>query len=46
LWEKLALNDARMMKIAIGGKKFVFEKFRKLRENVVVLLLNDLNHAA
>jgi len=29
LWEKLALNGARMMKIAIEGKKFVFEKFRK-----------------
>jgi len=34
------LNDARMMKIAIGGEKFVFGKFRKWRENVDVLLLN------
>jgi len=29
MWEKVALNDARLMKIGYGGKKFEAGKFRK-----------------
>ena len=29
MWEKLALNGARLMKIGYGGKKFEVGKLRK-----------------
>jgi len=29
LWENLALNGARMMKIALGGENSYFEKLEK-----------------
>jgi len=29
MWEKLALNGARLMKIEYGGKKFEVGKLRK-----------------
>jgi len=29
MWEKLALNDARLMKIGYGGKKIEVGKFRE-----------------
>lgn len=41
LREKLALNDVRMMKIALGGGKFVFWEFGKMKENVVVKWLKS-----
>jgi len=40
LWEKLALNGARMVNIAFGGEKFVFWEVGKMKVWVVVLLLN------
>jgi len=32
LWEKLALNGARMVKIALGGENFVFGEVEEMRE--------------
>jgi hypothetical protein len=32
LWEKLALNGARMVKIALGGENFVFGEVGEMRE--------------
>jgi len=46
LWEKLALNGARMVKIALGGENFVFGEVEKMRHCVSVLLINDLSHVA
>jgi len=31
IWDKLALNGARMVKIALGGEIFVFGKVREMR---------------
>jgi len=31
LWEKLALKDARMVKIALGGETFMFEEVEKMK---------------
>jgi len=45
LWEKLVLNGATIVKIALGGKKFVFGEVGKMRNCVSVLLINDLNYA-
>jgi len=46
LWEKLALNGARMVKIALGGENFVFRVVGKMRNRGFMLLLNDLSHVA
>ena len=35
-----------MVKIALGGKKFVFWEVGKMKVWVAGLLLNDLSHAA
>jgi len=32
IWDKLALNGARMVKIALGGKNFVFGKVGEMRK--------------
>jgi len=46
LREKLALNGARMVKIALGGENFVFGEVGKMRHRVSVLQINELSHAA
>jgi len=46
LWEKLASNGARMVKIALGGENFVFGEVGKMRHSISVLQINDLSHAA
>jgi len=46
MWEKLALNGARMVKIALGGENFVFGEVGEMRNRVSVLLINDLTNAA
>jgi len=34
IWDKLALNGARMVKIALGGENFVFGKIGEMKNNV------------
>ena len=46
IWDKLALNGARMLKIALGGENFVFGKVGEMRKCVSVLRVYDLNNAA
>jgi len=46
IWDKLALNGARMVKIALGGENFVFGKVGEMRKCVSVLLIYDLSNAA
>jgi len=46
LWEKLVLNGATIVKIALGGENFVFGEVGKMRNCVSVLPINGLSYAA
>jgi len=46
IWDKLALNGARMVKIAVGGENFVFGKVGEMRKFGSVLRLYDLSNVA
>jgi len=43
---KLALNGARMVKIALGGENFVFGKAGEMRKCGSVLRVYDLSNVA
>ena len=46
IWDKLALNGARMVKIALGGENFMFGKVGEMRKCGSVLRVYDLSNAA
>jgi len=46
IWDKLALNGARMVKIALGGENFMFGKVGEMRKCGSVLGVYDLSNAA
>jgi len=43
IWDKLALNGARMVKIALGRENFVFDKVGETSKCVSVLLIYNLS---
>jgi len=46
IWDKLALNGARMVKIAVGGENFVFGKVGEMRNFGSVSGVYDLSNVA
>jgi len=46
IWDKLALNGAKMVKIALEKENFVFGKVGEMRKCVSVLRVYDLSNAA
>jgi len=46
IWDKLALNGTRMVKIVLGGENFVFGKIGEMRKFGSVLRVYDLSNVA